>query len=62
MDNLPLYTIAAVLVLGVGAQWLSWRLKLPSILALLILGILAGPVTGLLRPDDMFGDLLFPEH
>jgi NhaP-type Na+/H+ or K+/H+ antiporter len=52
--------MAAVLVLGVGAQWLSWRLKLPSILFLLILGIVAGPVTGLLDPDAMFGDLLFP--
>lgn len=60
METSLLYTIAAVVVLGVGAQWLSWRLKLPSILALLILGILAGPVTGLLRPDEMFGDILFP--
>ena len=60
MENHLLYILAAVLVLGVGAQWLSWRLKQPSILALLILGIVAGPVTGLLRPDEQFGDLLFP--
>ena len=60
MENNLLYILAAVLVLGVGAQWLSWRLKQPSILALLILGIVAGPVTGLLRPDEQFGDLLFP--
>ena len=60
MDDAVLYTLAAVLVLGVGAQWLSWRLKLPSILPLLILGIVAGPVTGILDPDTMFGPLLFP--
>ncbi|EED36040.1 sodium/hydrogen exchanger family protein [Luminiphilus syltensis NOR5-1B] len=60
MENQLLYILAAVLVLGVGAQWLSWRLRTPSILALLILGIVAGPVTGLLRPDEQFGDLLFP--
>ena len=60
MDQNLLYTMAAVLVLGVGAQWLSWRLKQPSILALLILGIIAGPITGLLRPDEQFGDILFP--
>jgi NhaP-type Na+/H+ or K+/H+ antiporter len=47
MDQSLLYTMAAILVLGVGAQWLSWRLKLPSILPLLILGIIVGPVTGL---------------
>ncbi|MEM1141638.1 MAG: sodium:proton antiporter [Pseudomonadota bacterium] len=58
-ENL-LHTMAAVLVLGVGAQWLAWRLKLPSILPLLVLGILAGPVTGLLEPDEMFGPILFP--
>ena len=60
MDQNLLYIMAAVLVLGVGAQWLSWRLKQPSILALLILGIIAGPITGLLRPDEQFGDILFP--
>ena len=55
-----LYVIAAVIVLGIAAQWLSWRLKLPSILALLVIGIVAGPMTDLLRPDEMFGDILFP--
>jgi NhaP-type Na+/H+ or K+/H+ antiporter len=60
MDDSLLYVIAAVIVLGIGAQWLSWRLKLPAILALLLIGIAAGPVTGLLRPDEMFGSMLFP--
>jgi NhaP-type Na+/H+ or K+/H+ antiporter len=60
MNESMLYTLAAILVLGVGAQWLSWRLKLPSILFLLALGILAGPVSGLLDPDRMFGPILFP--
>jgi NhaP-type Na+/H+ or K+/H+ antiporter len=60
MNDSLLYVIAAVIVLGIGAQWLSWRLKLPAILALLVIGIVAGPVTGLLRPDEMFGEMLFP--
>ncbi|MEZ5572536.1 MAG: sodium:proton antiporter [Halioglobus sp.] len=60
MHDTLLYVIAAIIVLGCAAQWLSWRLKLPSILALLVIGIVAGPVTGLLRPDEMFGDILFP--
>jgi CPA1 family monovalent cation:H+ antiporter len=33
---------------------------LPSILFLLLTGILDGPVLGWLRPDEMFGDLLEP--
>ena len=60
MNDALLYVIAAVIVLGIAAQWLSWRLKVPSILALLVIGIVAGPVTGILRPDEMFGDILFP--
>jgi NhaP-type Na+/H+ or K+/H+ antiporter len=60
MNDMLLYVIAAVIVLGVAAQWLSWRLKVPSILALLVIGIVVGPVTGILRPDEMFGDILFP--
>lgn len=60
MDTHLLHTLAGVLVLGVGAQWLAWRLRQPSILPLLLLGIVAGPVTGLLDPDAMFGEILFP--
>jgi len=52
--------LAAVLVLGVGAQWISWRLRQPSILLLLVFGFVAGPLTGKLQPDDLFGDLLMP--
>ncbi|MGQ9489872.1 MAG: cation:proton antiporter domain-containing protein [Anaerolineae bacterium] len=43
-----------------GAQWLAWRLRLPSILLLLVFGLLAGPVTGWIKPDALLGDLLFP--
>lgn len=60
MNDSLLYIIAAIIVLGVLAQWLSWRMRVPSILALLLIGIVIGPVTGLLRPDEMFGDILFP--
>jgi len=42
----PIY-LAVVLFLGVGAQWLAWRLKLPAIVLLLglgfALGVFAGP-------------------
>lgn len=50
------------LMLGIGfvCQWLAWRVRLPAILFLLLAGIVAGPVTGLLRPDKVMGDLLFP--
>ena len=49
-----------VVLFGVGAQWLAWRTKLPAILLLLVAGIVVGPVTGLLDPDALMGDLLAP--
>ena len=52
--------LASILVLGVGAQWLAWRLRLPAILLLLLVGFLAGPVAGFLDPDALLGDILLP--
>ncbi len=56
----PLVTIAAVVVLGIGAQWLAWRTRFPSILLLLGFGFLAGPATGFLPQDALQGEWLFP--
>ncbi len=52
--------IAAILVVGVIAQWVGWRLGVPAIVFLLAAGLVVGPFTGLLDPDELFGDLLFP--
>ena len=52
--------LALILALGVGSQWLAWRMKLPAILFLLLTGIAVGPVLGLINPDTLMGDLLFP--
>jgi len=57
MDLPLIVALASIVVLGMGAQWLSWRLRLPSILLLLLFGFAAGPT---LRPDELFGDLLLP--
>ncbi|MHC5002693.1 MAG: cation:proton antiporter, partial [Planctomycetota bacterium] len=55
-----LFAVATVIFLGVGVQWLSWRLRIPSILLLLLMGFVAGPVTGFVRPDEQFGEILLP--
>ena len=52
--------LAAIIVFGVTAQWIAARLRIPSILVLLGAGVLAGPVTGLVKPDELFGEALFP--
>lgn len=52
--------LGSIIVLGVTAQWLAWKFHLPAILLLLIFGVIAGPISGILNPDEVFGDLLFP--
>jgi NhaP-type Na+/H+ or K+/H+ antiporter len=52
--------IALLIVLCSFCQWLAWRVKLPAIIFLLTTGILLGPTLGLLHPDRLLGDLLFP--
>ncbi len=56
----PLIAIAFVIAVGVGAQWLAWRINIPSILPLLAAGFLLGPVLKLIRPESLEGELLFP--
>lgn len=51
--------LTGIIVFGIGAQWLAWRLRLPTILLLLVVGFLVGPIFGFLHPDELFGDLLF---
>ena len=54
------FILAAVVFVGILCQWFAWRVKLPAILFLLFAGIVAGPLTGWLDSDALFGDLLFP--
>ncbi len=60
MTEQLLIALASIITLGIAAEWLAWRIHLPSILMLLIFGFAAGPATGFLNPDEMLGPLLFP--
>ena len=56
----PINAIALVGALGVGAQWLAWRLQLPGIVLMLLAGVIAGPVLGILDPARDIGPLVAP--
>lgn len=60
MTEHALVGLASILVLGIGARWLAWRLRLPAILLLLTCGLMAGPVAGVIDPDVLLGPLLLP--
>lgn len=43
--------LAGIIILGILAQWIAWRLRVPAILPLIILGLLVGPISTLYTPD-----------
>jgi NhaP-type Na+/H+ or K+/H+ antiporter len=59
MSNATLF-FAAIGVLGMAAQWLAWRFRLPAVILLLIAGLVFGPLTGLLAPSHVLGSLIRP--
>lgn len=59
--------LAAILILGIFAQWVSWKIKLPAIFPLILIGLLVGPIASidsllgekLIDPDNIFeGEVL----
>ncbi len=60
MVELQLISLASIGVISLICQWIAWRFRLPAILFLLLAGVIVGPFLGLLSPDKLFGDMLFP--
>jgi NhaP-type Na+/H+ or K+/H+ antiporter len=56
----PVMAFALVGALGVGSQWLAWRLRMPAIVLMLVAGILIGPVAGVFDPARDIGVLMGP--
>jgi NhaP-type Na+/H+ or K+/H+ antiporter len=52
--------LSSIIVLGILTQWVSSILKIPSILLLLIVGVLTGPMLGFIDPGKVLGNLLIP--
>jgi len=43
--------LAGIIILGIIAQWVAWRLKLPAILPLILIGLIVGPLATLYTVD-----------
>jgi NhaP-type Na+/H+ or K+/H+ antiporter len=43
--------LAGIIVLGILAQWVAWKLKIPAILPLILIGLFVGPVSTLFSSD-----------
>ncbi len=46
------FTTLIVVVAGLAAQWISWRIRIPAIIVLIVLGLLLGPLA------ELWGGLL----
>lgn len=53
----PVAAFALIGVLGVGAQWIAWRFRMPGIVVMLAAGLLFGPVLGIVQPMRDIGPI-----
>lgn len=54
--------LASILILSVLAQWLAWKIRIPAILPLILIGLALGPLASYLIPDGtklLDGDAIF---
>ncbi|MYL34586.1 sodium:proton antiporter [Pontibacillus yanchengensis] len=55
-----LFDFMLIGALGVGSQWIGWKYRIPAIVVMSIVGLLVGPVFGILQPAEDFGNLFTP--
>ena len=44
--------LAGIIILGIIAQWVAWRFKIPAILPLILIGLLVGPIAAEFFNED----------
>ncbi len=44
--------LAGIIILGILAQWVAWKFKIPAILPLILIGLLVGPIAATYLTDD----------
>ncbi len=58
IETIPL--IALIFLVGALCQFIAWRVRMPPILFLLVAGMVAGPLLGAVRPEQLLGELFYP--
>ena len=44
--------LAGIVILGILAQWVAWKFKIPAILPLILIGLLVGPIAAAYLSED----------
>ena len=60
MHEQAIIALSTIGIVAIICQWFAWWVKLPAIVFLLLAGIVLGPLTNILNPEALFGDLFFP--
>lgn len=58
MAHDPVLQLGVIVVAGIVAQWLAWRIRLPAIVLLLVAGFAVGPLGDIVTPDALLGPSL----
>ena len=50
-----LVTIGGIVLIGMISQWIAWKQKVPVIILLIVSGFIAGPILGIITPQQTLG-------
>ncbi len=50
-QQIVMLELAGIIILGILAQWVAWKFKIPAILPLILIGLLVGPIATLYTND-----------
>jgi len=49
-----------VVLIGILSQWVAWRFRMPAIVVMSVVGLLVGPVFGVINPQESMGEFFEP--
>lgn len=50
-NRILMVELAGIIILGILAQWVAWKFKIPAILPLILIGLLVGPISTFFSSD-----------
>lgn len=53
--------LAGIIILGILAQWVAWKFKIPAILPLILIGLLVGPIAKEFFSEDPYNKMKWIE-
>ncbi|WP_438314758.1 cation:proton antiporter [Sporosarcina sp. FA9] len=55
-----LFNLMLVVLIGILSQWVAWRFRMPAIVVMSVVGLLVGPIFGVINPQESMGELFEP--